>query len=125
MSSIASLIDRYCLGWNAPSATEREAHIRAALTPDATYTDPRADNLSVTQLLDHITKVMSSRPGARVVRTSGIDTHHHCGRFAWHVLLPDGSHLPGGIDFVEFSTDGSAIRRIVGFFGPLALKEEN
>ena len=42
------------------------------------------------------------RPGARVLRTSGVDAHHHLARFAWHVVLADGR-----------------IRRIIGFFGPL------
>ena len=57
-------------------------------------------------------------PGARVVRTSGVDAHHHLARFAWHVVLADGTTLPDGLDLAELTPDGR-IRRIIGFFGPL------
>jgi hypothetical protein len=37
------------------------------------------------------------------------------------MLLADGKALLEGIDFGELSADGK-LRRIVGFFGPLALE---
>jgi hypothetical protein len=40
-------------------------------------------------------------------------------RFAWQVILADGTRLPEGIDFAEITSDNK-IRRIMGFFGPLA-----
>jgi hypothetical protein len=48
-----------------------------------------------------------------------VDVHHGIARFAWHVVQADGTCLPEGLDIAELSPDGTRIRRIVGFFGPL------
>jgi hypothetical protein len=98
---------------------EREQLIRSALTDDATYCDPRANRLDIPRLLEHISNVHQSRPGATVRRTSNVDAHHGLARFHWHVVMPDGTTLPEGIDFIELSPDGTRIARVVGFFGPL------
>jgi len=119
VTELERLVDQYCEGWSCPSAEAREALIRGSLTDDATYTDPRADHLNVSQLLDHIARIQDSRPGARIVRTSAVDSHYGLARFHWHVVLPDGTTLPEGIDVIELSADGGRIRHIVGFFGPL------
>jgi hypothetical protein len=119
MTEFERLVDQYCEGWSCPAAEAREALIRGSLTDDATYTDPRADHLNVPELLDHIAKIQESRPGAKIVRTSVVDSHHGLARFHWHVALPDGTTLPEGIDVIELSADGTRIRSIIGFFGPL------
>ena len=119
MSDLEHLVDQYCEGWSCPSPEAREALIRRSLTGDATYTDPRADSLNVPGLLEHIARIQQSRPGAKVIRTSAVDSHHGLARFNWHVVLPDGTTLPEGIDVIELSADGARIRSIIGFFGPL------
>lgn len=118
-TSIEMLVDRYCNGWSAPTAIEREQLIRSTLSEDATYTDPRVFKLGIDELLEHIASVHRSRPGARVVRTSAVDVHHGFARFHWHVVMPDRTSLPEGIDVIELSDDGQRIRQILGFFGPL------
>ena len=70
-------------------------------------------------MLAHIERVLAGRPGAKVVRTSKVDIHHHVARFAWHVVLADGSSLPDGVDIAWISADGKTLERIIGFFGPL------
>lgn len=119
MSEIEDLIDRYCEAWSDPLPSKREALIRTALTPDATYCDPRSGLLAVEPLLSYISLVIAARPGARVVRISQVDVHHGLGRFEWHVQLLDGSFLPTGTDFIELSSDRRQLRRVVGFFAPL------
>ena len=52
-------------------------------------------------------------------RTSRVDVHHSYARFHWHVSLPDSSTLPEGLDIVELSADGTRLKTIIGFFGPL------
>jgi hypothetical protein len=47
--------------------------------------------------------------------------HHEKLRFTWRMLLGDGKVFMDGIDFGELSTTGQ-LHRIVGFFGPPALK---
>lgn len=123
MNEVEVLVDSYCQGWSDPDPLVRERLIRETLVPTATYADPRTDILSVEQLLFHISKIVTSRPGATVKRTSNVDVHHNFARFSWHVLLSDGTNLPEGIDFIELEDDGKRIRRIVGFFGPLTRHE--
>jgi hypothetical protein len=85
----------------------------------ATYTDPSVHAGSAVELLSHIAKVQARRPGAKVLRTSTVDVHHHVARFAWHVVEADGHALPDGLDIAFLTPDGLKIERIIGFFGLL------
>ena len=114
------LIDRYCAVWNEPDALRRAGLLASVWAAGATYTDPSIHAATAEQLLAHIAAVRARRPGASVLRTSGVDVHHGVARFAWHVLLRDATALPEGIDIAFLSPDGSRIERIIGFFGPLA-----
>ena len=116
---LGELIDRYCAVWSEPSPSRRRELLVQVWAPDATYTDPAVHATTADELLTHIAKVLSRRPGSTVVRTSAIDAHHGFARFAWHVLQADGTPLPDGLDIVQLSTDGRRIKQIVGFFGPL------
>ncbi|WP_194819713.1 nuclear transport factor 2 family protein [Nocardia sp. XZ_19_385] len=116
--SYEKLINTYCAAWSESDPERRRALLSQVWAEDATYTDPTVHAVGLDSLLDHIAAVLTRRPGATVQRTSAIDTHHTVARFAWHVVLADGSALPEGLDLVEFSEDGR-IRRIVGFFGEL------
>ena len=119
MTDLAQLIDTYCQVWSEPDA-ERRAQLLAQVWSDgATYTDPTVHAAGGQELLAHIANVVARRPGARIVRTSAVDAHHGLARFSWQRVVADGTRRPEGIDFVELSADGR-IRRIIGFFGPLA-----
>ena len=115
------LIDTYCDAWNEPDAASRQRILSAVWASDATYTDPTVHAVGVDELAAHIAHVIARRPGARVMRTSVIDAHHAMARFGWRVVQADGSLLPEGIDFAQISAEGK-IERIVGFFGPLAVR---
>ena len=117
--SLLQLIDTYCAAWNEPDESRRRDVLRSVWSEGATYTDPTVHASGAEELLAHIGAVRARRPGAKVVRTSGLDEHHGLVRFAWRVVQADGSLLPEGIDFAEISPEGK-LRRIVGFFGPLA-----
>ncbi|MDQ0041361.1 hypothetical protein [Variovorax boronicumulans] len=77
-----------------------------------------------------ILNLHASSPGALLVQTSQLDVHHAAGRFAWQLKSPTRIDSDGtaraldveGLDYVEFSEDGSRILKIVGFFGPLRAK---
>lgn len=116
---LEALIDTYCAAWSDPDPDRRRELLAGVWSNDATYTDPTVHAASIGDLLAHIATAAARRPGARVIRTSRIDTHHDVARFAWRVVQADGTMLPEGIDFAEITRDGR-IRRIVGFFGPLA-----
>ena len=118
------VIDRYCQVWNEPTAGRRAELLAQVWADGATYADPSVHAGSADELLAHIEKVRARRPGVRVLRTSAIDAHHGAARFSWHVVQVDGTVVVDGIDFVDLSADGKRITRIVGFFGPLANKEQ-
>lgn len=115
----SALIDRYCQVWTEPDASRRAELLASVWANNATYTDPSVHAASAADLLTHISKVQARRPGARVLRTSQVDLHHGLARFAWHVVAPDGTALPEGLDLAFLTPDGSRIERIIGFFGPL------
>ena len=121
IAALEQLIDTYCEAWSEPNPVQRVRILQAIWDPDATYTDPRTHTTGIEQLSAHIGKILSGRPGAKVVRTSAVDTHHGLVRFAWRVVQVDGTMLPEGIDFAEISSERKLLR-IVGFFGPLAAR---
>ena len=114
-----SVVDVYCAAWDEPDPIRRDAMLKPVWAEGATYTDPTVHVTGRAALVEHIGRVLTRYPGSRIARTSAVDTHHSVARFAWKKILADGSSLPEGIDFVEFSDTGE-LKRVVGFFGPLA-----
>ena len=116
---VTDLIDRYFRVWNEADPSMRDDLLASLWARNATYTDPSVHAANATELLAHIAAVRARRPGASVVRTSAVDAHHGIARFAWKVVLADGTELPEGIDIAVISSEGSRIERIIGFFGPV------
>lgn len=116
---VSALIDAYCDVWSEPDAARRASMLESVWEPGAAYTDPRVHAVGADELLAHIAGVQAKRPGARVLRTSAVDLHHHLARFAWHVVLQDGTALPEGLDVAFLTADPTRIERVVGFFGAL------
>lgn len=117
--SVQKIIDLYCEAWSSAEPRLRERLLEGVWAPGASYTDPTVHAIGIQALLAHIATVQARRPGAKILRTSPVDVHHGMGRFAWHVVMPDGTTLPEGLDFVVFTQDEVHIEKIVGFFGPL------
>jgi hypothetical protein len=116
-------IDRYCEAWSDPDPERRAAALADVWATNATYTDPMVHAVGAEALLHHIAGVHAQMPGARILRTSEVQVHHDVARFAWQVVLPDGSTLPEGLDLAIFDDSGK-IKRIVGFFGPLQTRSD-
>jgi hypothetical protein len=57
--------------------------------------------------------------GHTFLRSTAIDSHHGVARYGWDLIAPDGTVVLSGIDVADL-TDGGRLRRVVGFFGPLA-----
>jgi hypothetical protein len=119
IAEVDTLVDRYCAVWSEPNADRRAELLASVWTRDATYADPSVETRTPEDLLAHIAGVREQRPGSRVVRTSTVDCHHRVGRFLWMAVQADGSVLRKGIDFAEFSQDGTRLQRVYGFVGPL------
>ena len=114
------LIDLYCEVWNEADAALRAEKLAAVWAAKASYADPSVHAANAQELLAHIARVREKRPGAKVVRTSQLDLHHDVARFAWRVVLADGTALPEGLDIAFLSAGGAGIEKIIGFFGPLS-----
>lgn len=125
-SSIAleKLIETYCSAWDEPDPARREQMLKDVWAEDGMYTDPTIHTVGRRELAEHIGQVLTRYPGSRIVRTSHLDTHHGMMRFSWKKVLADGKSLPEGIDFCELSSEGK-LQRIIGFFGPLARREDS
>ena len=118
-NALETLVDAYFAAWNEADPARRGDMLAAVCAHGATYTDPTVHAASAAELVAHIGNVLSRLPGSRVIRTSVLDSHHGMVRFSFRRVLADGMVRMDGVDFVELSDDGK-LKRIVGFFGPLA-----
>jgi hypothetical protein len=120
--AVDETITLYAAAWNEPDAVARRRLLERAWAATGTYTDPTAHVEGRAALDKHIEVYLKTQPaGTRIVPASAIDAHHGRFRFAWKMLAPDGSVAIEGLDYGELDADGR-ISRIVGFFGPLAVR---
>ncbi|MGY1639942.1 nuclear transport factor 2 family protein [Geodermatophilus sp. SYSU D00703] len=111
-------VERYAAAWGETDAAARRTLLESCWAEDGVYCDP----LNRVEGRDALSAMIGSfhdgNPGARIDVVSGVDQHDGYLRFAWRMSAPDGSVALEGIDFGELDGAG-ALRRIVGFFGPL------
>jgi hypothetical protein len=118
MSTIPKAFELMLEAWNETDPNRVRALADEALTEDVEFIDPtialRGREAWVTMVLAFHKK----SPGARVVRTSGIDQHHDRARYGWAVVFSDGRRFDG-VDAVAVDQETGKLRRIDGFFGKL------
>ena len=102
--------------WSMDDATARAATIAAAMTPDATYADPRTPSVldGPAAVSDYIGMFAEAAPGATVVVVKSGETQGS-------ILATIAFRMAGGMEqmgqyFVEVADDGR-INRMVGFVG--------
>ena len=106
----------YVAAWNEPDAAARLSILSGCWADDAVYVDPNVELKGRTALVQHISKVQSGRPGARIEVMSGIALHHNVLRFLWRLKRADGNAGDISIDFGEVDANGK-LTKIAGFFG--------
>jgi hypothetical protein len=116
---LATTIDTYLAGYCEPDPDARATLIAAAWAPDGELLDPPLAGRGHAELAALTDAVLTHFPGHAFRRTSAVDSHHDCARYTWELVAPDGEIAVAGTDFVELA-DSGMIRRVVGFFGPLA-----
>lgn len=109
---------RYCAAWDEPDLALRADLLGPIWDEQAVYCDPTVILSGPEALIAHIDAIRAAFPNSRLELTSGIDIHHDVARFGWRRVFDDGTVRPDSVDFVEFG-DGAALRKVVGFFGPL------
>ena len=77
---------QYFDAWNEADTAIRQALLEQCWSDDAVYVDPTVHLTGRKALADHIGKVRSGRPGARLELMSGIDVHHNVLRFLWRLV---------------------------------------
>jgi hypothetical protein len=112
---VASVLD-YVAGWNEPNVGRRLQVLERCWAKDGNYVDPNVKLRGRTALCEHIAKVHTGRPGARIEMMSGVDLHHNVVRFLWRLVYADGGFGETSIDFGEVDEKGK-LTKIVGFFG--------
>ncbi|MHA7773742.1 hypothetical protein [Roseibium sp. M-1] len=117
--TLEETIDLYCAAWSERDPDYRREQLEKVVTPDVRYTDPQTDVAGCADLVDHISGVLAGRVGAKVVRTSAVDSHHGTARFAWQLVKADGTALPEGLDVVWIDEETGKLKTVLGYFGPL------
>lgn len=115
--AIAEIVRRYGAAWNETNESNVAEALRAAWADGGTYTDPSAHVEGRDALLRHILAFHQRFPGAKLVFTSGVDSHHSWLRFSWRIVDANGQAVMDGTDIGEVD-DSLRLHRIVGFFGP-------
>ncbi|MGY1638727.1 nuclear transport factor 2 family protein [Geodermatophilus sp. SYSU D00742] len=116
--TVSSTVEKYAAAWRETDAAAREALLEACWADDGVYCDPQSRAEGRDGLSALIGSFHDTYPGARIDVVSGVDEHDGHPRFAWRMYAADGSVALEGMDFGEVDGEG-ALRRIVGFFGPL------
>lgn len=116
--AIEDVIAEYSAAWSQTDPDERMLMLRRTVVDDVPYCDPGAKVVGLEALSEVIAAVQGQFPGAVLVRTSAVDAHHDCIRFAWAFRSPDSSALLEGIDVCTIAPDGR-IASFTVFFGAL------
>lgn len=115
-------IDGYLAAYSEPDAARRAELIARHWSADGRLVDPPLTGEGHDGIAAMAEAVQQQFPGHRFRRASAVDAHHDHVRFAWELLDPDGAVALTGTDFGELDAEGR-LRRVVGFFGPLAQAE--
>ena len=120
---LIATVDTYLASLNERDDERRAGLVRTAWAEDGKFFDPLAEAAGHEALANLAPQVQAMFPGARFVRTSGVDTHHGILRFAWQLEGADGTVVVDGIDVGVLGGDGR-LTRIVGFYGPVVDREQ-
>jgi SnoaL-like domain len=109
-------IATWAAAWAESSTESVQRMLVQVWAEDGQYTDSNTVLKGRAEVADYIVKFQQRLPGARFVYSKP-NMHHGFLRFAWQLLLMDGTIRNEGMDFAELGPDGR-FRTIVGFFGP-------
>jgi hypothetical protein len=114
----SAVVEKYAAAWREMDPAARAALLETCWADDGVYCDPQSRVEGRDGLSALIASFHDEYPGAHIDVVSGVDEHDGHLRFAWRMYAADGSVALEGMDFGEVDGQG-ALRRIVGFFGPL------
>lgn len=104
--------------WNERDMGKVRSQLEAIMAPDVEFCDPLHHIHGLDAFEAMVRKFRQDYPRAEISRTTNIDQHHDRYRYKW-LIVQDGKTVIPGFDVAQIGTDGK-IKRIDGFFGPLA-----
>jgi hypothetical protein len=119
VTDVTTTVDTHLSGFSEPDPDRRAELIGSVWTEDGHLIDPPLAGEGHAGIAALGEALQQHYPGHRFRRASAVDEHHGHLRFAWELVAPGGEVALSGLDVGELADDGR-LRRIVGFFGPLA-----
>lgn len=104
--------------WNERDLSKVRGQLEAIMTPDVEFCDPLHHIHGLDAFEAMVRQFRADYPRAELSRTTKIDHHHDRYRYKW-LIVQDGKTVLPGFDVAQIGADGK-IKRIDGFFGPLA-----
>ena len=107
-------VDTYVGAWNEADSAARRVLLERCSTEVVELIDENGRLNGYEALGALIAAFHEKVPGARVVRSSGIDEFGGIARYSWDIVTGDGTTVMVGLDVVEHATDGR-LQRIIMF----------
>ena len=115
----------YWTAWNERDLDLIAGHLRAAVTVDVEWNDPRESFVGIHELEQAIRRLRTSKPEYGFVIASEIDCHHDRLRYRWDMIRGPRT-LMEGLDVVTLDPSSGLIARVDGFFGhPTPIAEQS
>ena len=112
-------VDLHLQAYGEPDAERRAELVATAWAGDGQLIDPPLTGAGHDEIAAMGEALQGHYAGHRFRRITAVDAHHDHLRYAWELVAPDGTVALSGLDVGELAEDGR-LRRVVGFFGPLA-----
>jgi hypothetical protein len=119
MRDLTATIDAHLVAYSEPDDARRAALVKELWAPDGSLVDPPFDGTGHDAITGMGAILQQHYAGHTFRRSTAVDAHHGHARYGWDLLGPDGAVVLSGIDVADVDDDGT-LRRIVGFFGPIA-----
>jgi len=107
-------ISAYITTWNETDAARRQAAVARAWEAAGRYRDPLMASDGHAGIDVMLAGVQARFPGFVLKRTSAVDCHNDCARFAWSLGPAEGPAVVEGVDFCALSAQGWLVS-VVGF----------
>lgn len=117
MTEMPNALVTYFEMWNERDLDRAFELLRAAVTDDILFVDPRDCHAGREAMERNVERFNRALPAARISFASAVDGHHDRYRYAWNIHVDDELFLEG-FDVSTLAADGR-IERVDGFFGPL------
>ena len=107
-------VEAYLATWNETDAARRQAAVARAWESAGRYRDPLMASDGHAGIDAMLAAVQARFPGFVLRRTSKIDSHNDCARFAWSLGPAARPAVVEGVDFCALSAEGRLVS-VVGF----------